>query len=439
MLNKKSINSAFRFAVKPCCTLLSLLLLLTGCAAGPGDSVASRSGWFSGAAAQGGNPVSRTGLYFDTAVEITIYGMEEARANELLSECMDLAAHYDKDLFSAYVPTSLLSSLNRDCVLSVAHGSDPDFLRLLEMSLDLERETDGAFSPCLGGLSMIWNFTGDPPGPVPPADEIRQALTHTDSSTIRIAEGAGQLLSFDALPEAGDFVFTTANDPGAAAGSDFAFTAPDDPGAAAGSDPVFTTADDPGAAAGSDPAAGGDDGFLITLTDVGLMLDLGGIAKGFTADRIKDRLLEAGVSSAIINLGGNVLLVGSKPDGSDFRVGIRDPESAADAGGTEHITRTVTLSDRSVVTSGTYERYFEEDGVRYHHILDPATGYPADSGLVSVTVISADSANGDALATACLVLGQQKGQALIERLPGTEALFIAADGTETRTAGFPAQ
>ena len=406
MLNKKCINSAFRFAVKPCCTLLSLLLLLTGCAAGRDTA-----------------PVSRTGLYFDTAVEITIYGMEEARANELLSECMDLAAHYDRDLFSAYVPTSLLSSLNRDCVLSVTHASDPDFLRLLEMSLELERETDGAFSPCLGGLSMIWNFTGDPPGPVPPADEIRQALTHTDSSTIRIAEGAGQLLSFDALPEAGDFTFMTA----------------DDPGAAAGSDPVFTAADDPGAAAGSDPAAGGDDGFLITLTDVGLMLDLGGIAKGFAADRIKDRLLEAGVTSAIINLGGNVLLVGSKPDGSDFRVGIRDPESAADAGGTEHITRTVTLSDRSVVTSGTYERYFEEDGVRYHHILDPATGYPADSGLVSVTIISADSATGDALATACLVLGQQKGQALIERLPGTEALFIAADGTETRTAGFPAE
>ena len=162
-------------------------------------------------------------------------------------------------------------------------------------------------------------------------------------------------------------------------------------------------------------------------------LDLGGIAKGYAADRLKEYLTGEGVTSAVINLGGNVLLIGARPDGSPFRVGIRDPGS----GGESSVILTIPLSDQSVVTSGIYERYFEEDGVRYHHILDPSTGYPADSGLSSVTILSADSADGDALSTACLVLGAEKGQALIESLPDTEALFITAEGEQIRTAGFP--
>ncbi len=170
-------------------------------------------------------------------------------------------------------------------------------------------------------------------------------------------------------------------------------------------------------------------------SDPEALIDLGGIAKGYIADRLKDRLMSEGVKSALINLGGNVLLLGSKPDGSDFRIGIRDPEDPSG----KNVTCAVALSDKSVVTSGVYERYFEQDGVRYHHILDPATGHPADTDVSSVTVITDDSASGDALSTACLVMGHEKGQALIESLPDTEAMFILMSGDTVKTAGFPDQ
>lgn len=158
-------------------------------------------------------------------------------------------------------------------------------------------------------------------------------------------------------------------------------------------------------------------------------VDLGGIAKGYVADRCAAYLREQGVGSALIDLGGNIYALGSR-DGKDWRVGIRDPEQEG------ALAAVVMVQDCSVVTSGTYERGFDHDGVRYHHILDPATGRPVQNGLASVTVVSENSAQGDALATACFVLGPENGLALAESLPGVEALFIAEDGTLTATSGL---
>ncbi|MBE6758298.1 MAG: FAD:protein FMN transferase [Ruminococcaceae bacterium] len=173
----------------------------------------------------------------------------------------------------------------------------------------------------------------------------------------------------------------------------------------------------------------------LTVTDQGACLprgravDLGGIAKGYTADRLGAHLREAGVNSALIDLGGNILAVGDK-GGRPFTVGIRDPfDDTA-------LAATVKVRDRSVVTSGVYERSFQKDGVTYHHILDPQTGYPVQNGLVSVTILSASSADGDALSTACFVLGLEKGLALVESLADTEALFITADGTLRPSSGL---
>ncbi len=163
----------------------------------------------------------------------------------------------------------------------------------------------------------------------------------------------------------------------------------------------------------------------------GMRVDLGALAKGYIADKVKALLLDRGVESGVIDLGRNILLIGEKPGEVPFSIGIQSP---TDAG---KLLRVLSLRDRSLVTSGTYERYFERDGVRYHHVLDPFTGFPADRGLLAVTVLSSSSLWGDGLSTACLLLGVEGGMALIDSLPEAEALFVLTDGTVQTTAGFP--
>ena len=167
------------------------------------------------------------------------------------------------------------------------------------------------------------------------------------------------------------------------------------------------------------------------LAKPGMRLDLGALAKGYIADRVKALLLDRGVKSGIIDLGRNLLLIGEKPGGKAFKLGIQSPESAGE------LLRVLSLRDRSLVTSGTYERYFDYGGRRYHHVLDPFTGFPADRGLSAVTVLSDSSLWGDALSTACLLLGVDDGLALIDAIPEAEALFVLTDGTIVTSPGFP--
>ena len=141
------------------------------------------------------------------------------------------------------------------------------------------------------------------------------------------------------------------------------------------------------------------------------------------ADQLKEYLTSAGVRHALINLGGNVLTLGGRYDGSDFRIGIQKPFSED---GT--ILGTVSVSDSSVVSSGDYERYFKKDGAIYHHILDPDTGYPVQNDLDQVTIISDRSVDGDALSTACYVLGLEDGMELVRSMEGIEAVFVTKDG-----------
>ncbi len=139
-----------------------------------------------------------------------------------------------------------------------------------------------------------------------------------------------------------------------------------------------------------------DDG--VTMAD-GMMLDLGSVGKGYAGDRAEQILREKGIDSAVLDIGGNIQAVGTKPDGSDWKLGLRSPFG-------EGIFGTLQIADKAVVTSGNYERYFiGEDGVRYGHILDPKTGYPVDNGLASVTVIAKEGKVCDALSTALFVMG----------------------------------
>lgn len=173
-------------------------------------------------------------------------------------------------------------------------------------------------------------------------------------------------------------------------------------------------------------------GSSVRLADPDAAIDLGGIAKGYIADQIKALLQEKGVTSAVINLGGNVITIGHKGNSDSFHIGIQKPFGAQN-----EVLTVVPLDDRSLVSSGNYERYFEKDGTIYHHILNPETGYPTDSGLNGVTILSDHSVDGDALSTTCFSLGLEKGMDLIEQLDGVEALFIESDGTIHYSEGFP--
>lgn len=164
------------------------------------------------------------------------------------------------------------------------------------------------------------------------------------------------------------------------------------------------------------------DGNTITLEKEGMGVDLGAIAKGYIADKMKEFLISKGVNSAIINLGGNILCVGDKPDGSAFLVGIQKPFKDRN-----ETIAVMEIRDLSVVSSGIYERFFTVDGKNYHHILNPATGYPYENDLTSVTIISKDSVDGDALSTTCFALGLEEGMKLINSLPDTYAVFITSD------------
>lgn len=172
-------------------------------------------------------------------------------------------------------------------------------------------------------------------------------------------------------------------------------------------------------------------GNEVALTHEGTRLDLGAIAKGYIADRMKDYLVSQGVDSALINLGGNVLTVGNKPDGSPYQVGLQRPFDEMNS-----TIGAVSVSGQSVVSSGNYERYFELDGKIYHHIMDTSTGYPVDNDLLNVTVISEQSTDGDALSTICYSLGLEKGMELIESLPDTEAIFITDDDEIHTSSGI---
>lgn len=180
------------------------------------------------------------------------------------------------------------------------------------------------------------------------------------------------------------------------------------------------------------PLVGGEHVHMddaVTL-DAGCAVDLGGIAKGYASQQVADILRAHGVTSAVVSLGGNVYVCGSKPDGTPWNVGIQDPAGSGYAA-------MVSLTDRFAVTSGGYQRYFEaEDGTVYRHILDPRTGCPADSDLLSVTIISDDGTAADAYSTALYVMGEQEAVSFWRAHGGFELILITTDGRLLYTPGL---
>ena len=294
-------------------------------------------------------PISRTGFYFDTIIQITIY---DSRKEKCLDECMELADKYEK-LLSPTVEGSDIWNINHSNGQPVVVSDET--LMLLENALSYCDMTNGRIDFTIESVSELWNFHEETDNEnmqsrVPDKVKIEEALGHVDYRNLSTNDNT------------------------------------------------------------------------VILKDPEASVTLGFIAKGFIADKIKEYLLSQNVKSAIINLGGNLLAVGSKPDGTPFQFGIQKPFDKQGA-----IIATLPVSDCSLVSSGIYERCFYQDDVLYHHILNSTTGYPVQNNLLGVTILSDSSMMGDALSTTCLVLGLEDGMALIESLDGVEAVFITDD------------
>ena len=160
-------------------------------------------------------------------------------------------------------------------------------------------------------------------------------------------------------------------------------------------------------------------------------IDFGGIAKGYTSSRIMDIYKDNGITSGLVNLGGNVQALGTKTDGTKWKIAVQSPDD------TEDYLGILSVQDKAVITSGGYERYFEQDGVTYHHIIDPKTGYPAESGLVSVTIVSEDGTLADGLSTSLFIMGKEKAADFWrEHKDDFDAILMSDDGTLYVTEGL---
>ena len=314
--------------------------------------------------AKNSEPISRTGFYFDTVIQITLYDTVD---ETILDGCFALAGKFE-NLFSATKEGSDVWKINHAGGETVTVSEET--VTLLTTATDYANATEGAIDPTIRPVSELWDFGSDGDPRVPEDAAIKTALSHVSYDHIRFG------------------------------------TAPSDETG----EPVLRT---------------------VTLTDPKAAVDLGFIAKGYIADKMKEYLLSQGVASACISLGGNVLAIGEKPDGAPFRIGIQEP--FAEEGTT---IDTVEIRDTSVVTSGIYERCFYEDGVFYHHVLDTSTGYPVDNELASVTIICDSSTRADALSTSCLCLGLDKGRKFLDAEKDVAYLFITKDGTQYASENF---
>ena len=331
--------------------LVMVCLLLTGCTGGKDAS--EQPGLIPAAQAEETpDPNKKTtgvGFYFDTVVNLTLWGAPEGLINEVWEAC----TRYE-NLLSKTIPGSDVSRINQAAGQTVT--VDPETWDILRRAKEINALTGGAFSITIAPVTALWSFTGVTTNTVPTDAARLQAVTRVDDQKIVLG-----------------------------------------------------------------------DKNTVTLP-AGMQIDLGGIAKGYIADKVAELIREKAYAG-IINLGGNVYTVGRKPDGSRFSVGITDPEATFTYKGV------IYTEGCTVVTSGTYERGFDFGGVRYHHILDPQTGWPVQSDLVSATFVMDSSMTADALATACIVIGSDKSLELATS-QGLDAVFIKKDGTMLFTEGF---
>ena len=330
--------------------------------------------------------VSKTGFFLDTVCTVTIYGisdesgeMAKLSKEELEKDLLMLITDAFKQC-SEY--EKILSKTIDGSEIFQINQSGGDKVKVSDVTVDVLQKgieygnlSEGVFDITIGKATDLWDFHDDEnTGKIPSEKLLDEAVKHVDYRNIEI-----------------------------------------------------------------------EDNF-VRLKDPETEINLGGVAKGYIADRIAEYLEKRGVVSAIVDLGGNIVVIGSKSaelvvdaeqvadnEQRDFRIGIKNPKDSSG-----NLLGTVPCSDKTVVTSGTYERFFEADGKKYHHVLDVKTGYPVNTDVISVTIIGdkGKSADCDALSTTCLALGLEKGMKLIKSMDGFEAVFVNEEGEIFKTGDF---
>ena len=379
---KKHLFQRRFFYLILCTALVCPMLLLTGCQNATGSDTAT-----------GKKPISINSIKLNTAVQITIYDSQD---KSLLDDCLALCDKYEL-IFSRTNEKSELYKLNHR--ISDSNGSDTDRSSVssdssLKDKPSENQNTEAQHTPYqVNNTTDTWHISED-----------LAALLSKGLAVTRESNGAFDI-AIAPLTSLWDF---TAEDPKVPDDSDIQNALP-----LCSSDGITI------------------DGQDISLPSDGIQFDVGAIAKGYIADQVKELLVAQGVEHAVLNLGRNILLIGDKQEGTAFTIGIQDPnEEEGD------LADVVSATGKSIVTSGIDERYFTYQGKKYHHILDPYTGFPADTGLASVTILSDTSAQGDALSTTCFQLGIEKGMALVEQLDDVEALFITTEGELIPSSGY---
>lgn len=314
---------------------------------------------------------------FNTVVTLQAFG-GEAACRTAFAEARSACRRYERE-FSRTLPHSDIARLNAAAGKPVAIAADTS--ELLAAARGFCADSEGCFDITIGAVVQLWNFHE---GEVPAPESIDAALSHVNWRALRLGGES-------ALQRTASY----AQDQSACDESE-----PRDARAALGRSRAFAQLDDPAA-----------------------VLDVGGIAKGWIADRLAETMQTHALDAFVVNLGGNVVVRGEKPDGTPWRIGLQDPQNK---GG---IVGALAVRDASAVTSGVYERCFEKDGVFYHHILNPKTGYPVQTDAAGVTVVTRHSLDAEGYSTTLLALGIKRGRAFVQKHPVIlGAYFVDHDG-----------
>ena len=373
-----------------------LLLSMTACSSDKGNMKPAFEQTTADASIETSSPqeYSKTDFVMSTVLSEKIYGTKDVTQD--IKEELD---KLEKDQLSWREDHSVVSKINADAQKGIKTKLDSDMTSWVEDSLELAKRSNGAFDPTIGRLTRLWNIEGDNPK-VPSKQEIKNTLEDTGYTKIHLEKVESQNTANTKKNVDKDIKDNTAKNK--------------------------ETSEDTSQNTNTNESVSS-----IYIGDK-CTLDLGAVGKGIACGVVQDYLKkQKEVSGAVIAVGGSILLYGSKADGSDWNVAVQNPRGQdGEAMGVLSLSGTTNVS-----TSGDYEKYFMQDGKRYHHILDPSTGYPADSGLISVTIVSDSGLLSDGLSTACFVLGKEKGQKLLETY-GAEGIFIDQNKKVTVTKGL---
>ena len=373
-----------------------LLLSMTACSSDKGNMKPAFEQPTADASIETSSPqeYSKTDFVMSTVLSEKIYGTKNVTQD--IKEELD---KLEKDQLSWREDHSVVSKINADAQKGIKTKLDSDMTSWVEDSLELAKRSNGAFDPTIGRLTRLWNIEGDNPK-VPSKQEIKNTLEDTGYTKIYLEKVESQNTANTKKNVDKDIKDNTAKNK--------------------------ETSEDTSQNTNTNESVSS-----IYIGDK-CTLDLGAVGKGIACDVVQDYLKkQKEVSGAVIAVGGSILLYGSKADGSDWNVAVQNPRGQdGEAMGVLSLSGTTNVS-----TSGDYEKYFMQDGKRYHHILDPSTGYPADSGLISVTIVSDSGLLSDGLSTACFVLGKEKGEKLLETY-GAEGVFIDQNKKVTVTKGL---